>query len=130
MQLKSHVTGIDWLPITNPAGATQLALLHQFKQSEWLTEMQLKSLQFQQLQHLITHARKTVPYYKEVLQSLPTNLHPHTLKNLWHEIPVLTRSRSNGKGERIRINTKSNIGLNNFASRLDVYGYRNQQRAG
>ena len=93
MQLKSHVTDIDWLPITNPAGATQLALLYQFKQSEWLTEMQLKSLQFQQLYHLLTHARKSVPYYQKGLQSLPTELHPLALENLWQEIPVLTRSQ-------------------------------------
>ena len=101
MQLKSYVTDIDWLPITNPAGATLLALIHQFNQSEWLTEMQLKSLQFQQLRYLITHARKSVPYYQKVLQSLPNELHPLALENLWREIPVLTRSQLQENTEQL-----------------------------
>ena len=91
--IKSHVPGIDWLPISDPTGATLLALTHQLNQSEWLTHMQLKALQFKQLNLLLAHARQSVPYYQTILQSLPPDLHPLALENRWQEIPVLPRSQ-------------------------------------
>lgn len=99
--LRSHVAGIDWLPIAKPRGATQLSLQYQLNQTQWWTENQLKTQQFKQLHSLLMHAQKTVPYYRETLKDFDATVNPFSLASHWDTIPVLTRNELQAKTEQL-----------------------------
>jgi phenylacetate-CoA ligase len=88
---KSAATGIHWPALPNPTNAMLLALQYQLEQSQWWTPAQLQNHQFQQLQILLNHAKQTVPFYRQTLQTIP-NLEatPLTLET-FQTLPLLKR---------------------------------------
>jgi phenylacetate-CoA ligase len=63
--LRSSVPGIAWPAIPGPEAAQMLALQFQLERSQWLPPDELRELQFRQLEVLLSHTYKTVPYYRE-----------------------------------------------------------------
>lgn len=91
--LNSDLMGLKWPGIPDPTGATMVTLLNQFQETEWWSEEQLRTEQFNQLRLLIKHFENTSPFYRERQERLR---HPVagdiTLENI-SEVPILTRTQ-------------------------------------
>jgi phenylacetate-CoA ligase len=55
---------VAWPAITGPEEAAALALQYQLERSQWLSQQDLRALQFRQLDSLVRHAWLTVPFYR------------------------------------------------------------------
>jgi len=91
LPIPSAIPGICWPIVPTPMAAQVLSQLYYFATSEYFSSAQLLEMQFLQLVELINFARKTVPYYREKLAHLPIITHAEQLREVWHQIPVLTR---------------------------------------
>ena len=60
----SVINDIAWPALVGGEQAMNLALQFQLEQSQWWSESELVSAQLTQLNLLLQHAMKTVPYYK------------------------------------------------------------------
>lgn len=89
--VKSSVEGIVWPAMPSPAGAAMLAMQFQLAQTQWLPPAELQAYQFRQLELVLAHAFKTVPWYKEKFRDLRLqDLLPLTLEK-WQTLPILIR---------------------------------------
>jgi phenylacetate-CoA ligase len=92
-------TGLAWPILPNNTSVQAMALQVQFSMIEWWSGEKIRKYQLAQLQQLIDHAQKTIPYYKEVLQPLAgKELGTLTLAD-YRKIPVLLRSMIQEKYE-------------------------------
>lgn len=93
--------GILWPAIPDSLNATVLALQYQLEQSEWWPAAALKQKQMEQLGPLLTHAYRTVPFYREHYRAL--GFRPKQLLNeeLWQLTPILTRQQVQQAGEQL-----------------------------
>jgi phenylacetate-CoA ligase len=91
LPIPSAIPNINWPIVPSPMAAQLFCQLHHFTISEKLPMPQLHALQFSQLIEVINFARKTVPYYQEKFTHIPTIQNAEQLRNLWLEIPLLTR---------------------------------------
>lgn len=89
--LKSSVKGINWPPVHDPYGAAILSLLYQLDESQWLPQDRILELQFRQLGGLLSHAVRTVPYYRGLSGKELTDPGKFLTLSEWQNIPVLTR---------------------------------------
>ena len=79
-----------------------LALQFQLQESEWWSPEKLLNHQLHQIQQLINHAAKHVPYYRERLKSF-ADLPPRALSmERFREIPLLKRSDIQGSTRLLR----------------------------
>lgn len=87
--LRQGAPSLKWPVIPSPEGALQMALQFQLEKSQWLSGIELENLQWSQAEELILHAAQAVPLYKD---RIPKSLLGKKLtKDLWSEIPILTR---------------------------------------
>lgn len=95
---RSSHRGIVWPAITEGPAARLLALQHQFRQSERWSPDALRTHQFMQLQQLVTHAARTMPFWRRRLAD--ANIDPGTpiTPEIWARIPILTRARAQDAG--------------------------------
>jgi len=63
--IRSALPGTLWPAVPGPDGATALALQFQLERSQWLAPARLLELQLRQLDILLRHAHRTVPYCRE-----------------------------------------------------------------
>ena len=83
--------GIAWPALPSPADAALLALMYQFERSEWWSPETLLAAQLGQLEGLLAHAARTVPFYRERLQAaVEPGAGRLTLKT-WRQLPILGR---------------------------------------
>ncbi len=86
---KSAIFGAGWPAIPDLAGARLLAMQYQLERSQWWPPEELRDRQLYQLSILLRHARRTVPYYFEILPDVgPQKPLTH---DAWLKIPLLTR---------------------------------------
>ena len=72
--------------------AAQLfALQRQFDETQFWVPDRLRANQFRQLQILIRHAGRNVPFYKNHLQQAGINPDADLTEDVWRHLPVLTR---------------------------------------
>ncbi len=64
-QFLSMMPGQIWPAVPDATGANMLACLFQLERSQWLAPERLRELQFRQLNALLKHAYRSVPYYRE-----------------------------------------------------------------
>jgi len=88
---KSAVPGITWPSLPHPEGAAMLAVQYQLEQSQWWSPEQLREQQFSQLHALLTHACKTVPFYRDCLFSAGFNPGKALTPELFRNFPILHR---------------------------------------
>ncbi|WP_415896661.1 phenylacetate--CoA ligase family protein [Neptuniibacter sp. QD72_48] len=87
--IRQGAPGLKWPVIPVPDSALHMALQFQLEQSQWLSTAELENLQWSQAQELINYAAQAVPLYRE---RIPKSLLDKKLtRNLWSEIPILTR---------------------------------------
>ena len=84
--------GIIWPAIPEPGYANLLALQYQFEQSQWWPPETLLAAQLRQIEALIAHARRTVPFYRDWLESV-AGLAPGELTlEEFQRIPLVRRT--------------------------------------
>lgn len=91
LPVPSSIPSILWPVIPTPMTSQLLSQLHYFSISEKLSESELWNLQLTQLLEVINFARKTVPYYRNTFSHLPVVANVNQLRDLWLELPFLTR---------------------------------------
>jgi phenylacetate-CoA ligase len=91
LPVTSSIPGILWPAVPTPMVAQLLSQLNYFSISERLSESQLWDMQLVQLLEVINFARKTVPYYQEKFAHLPAISNVNQLRDLWQQLPFLTR---------------------------------------
>jgi phenylacetate-CoA ligase len=88
---KSAVAGLAWPGVPGGAGTIRLALMFQLEQSQWWPPEVLLAQQFRQLDALVRHAAKTVPFYRERLGDLGLEEANELTPETWSRLPILTR---------------------------------------
>ncbi len=88
----SRRSGISWPAIPAFVDATVLALHHQMEQSQWWHAETLLVLQLRQLELLLAHAARTVPFYGERLRSLAGLGRGGLTLDAFRSLPVLRRT--------------------------------------
>ena len=83
--------GIAWPALPSPADAALLALMYQFEQSEWWSPETLLAAQLGQLEGLLAHAARTVPFYRGRLQAAVERGAGRLTLKTWRQLPILRR---------------------------------------
>jgi len=100
-KLKSSVTGLTWPAVPSNPALARLAVLHQLEETQWWSPELLQQFQMQQLQELLRHASRTVPYYKELLKRSGWHHEEVITPDLFRQFPVLTRDKVNQAGKML-----------------------------
>ncbi|MGE0556686.1 MAG: phenylacetate--CoA ligase family protein [Burkholderiales bacterium] len=99
---RSALPGIGWPAVVGDHGARLLALLWQFRQSErWPAELLLQH-QLRQLQLLLDHAWRTVPFYRERLDAAGYRAGGTLTMERLRSLPLLTRRDIQDAGPALR----------------------------
>lgn len=80
-----------WPAVPTPEGATILSLLSQLEESQWWPAERLRGLQLIQLEQLVRHAFKTVPWYRESLAKAGYAPDERLTWQMFRQLPVLSR---------------------------------------
>ncbi len=87
---KSAVSGISWPALPGPAGAAMLAMQFQLEQSQWWPPERLVQEQFRQLEILLLHAYRAVPFYQKRFRDI--GYAPGAVSPEWFaRLPILRR---------------------------------------
>ncbi|MDQ4134135.1 MAG: phenylacetate--CoA ligase family protein [Actinomycetota bacterium] len=99
---KSAVPEIRWPAIPDQAGALQLAIQRQLRESEWLAPDPLEALQLDALRRLLRYAVDTVPRYRDVAAYAELAAAERITPDQWRSLPVLTRPAVQEAGDDLR----------------------------
>ncbi|MBT7294188.1 MAG: phenylacetate--CoA ligase family protein, partial [Rhodospirillaceae bacterium] len=75
--LPSMADGIIWPAIPSPATNAILSLAYQLEESQWWAPEVLTAFQLRQIENLLKHAWRSVPYYRQMLEDvvkIPTGM--------------------------------------------------------
>lgn len=86
---RSALPGAVWPAVPNDAASRMLALQLQLEQSQWWPPEVIEARQFEQLQQVLIHAWRTVPFYAQRLAAMGP--HAPIDRERWNQIPILTR---------------------------------------
>ncbi len=64
-RIQNSIAGVAWPALPGTEGAAVLAVLQQLDRTQWLAPGRLRELQSRQLNALLMHAHRTVPFYGE-----------------------------------------------------------------
>ncbi len=90
-RIKSSIDEIQWPAVPDPRASALLAVLFQLEQSQWWSVEKLETAQSAQLQRLLAHARRSVPFYRERLKNAPTAPGSPWDQDRWRTVPILRR---------------------------------------
>ena len=93
----SSVAGIGWPAVPRQFEARVLALQYQLDQSQWWEAEALQQLQLRQMEMLLVHAERTVPFYRGRFKAL-AGLKRVTME-AWRKIPTLLRTDIQDHGQ-------------------------------
>ena len=91
LPVPSSIPSILWPVVPTPMTAQLLSQLNYFSISEKFSASQIWDMQLVQLLEVVNFARKTVPYYREKYTHLPSISSVDQLRDLWSELPFLSR---------------------------------------
>lgn len=90
VEIAGAMAALNWPPLPDDVGAQLLAMQFQFERSQWWSPQVLEAAQDRQLDALLTHAGKTVPYYRRRWQA--AGVAPDRISaNDFATLPVITR---------------------------------------
>jgi len=98
--LKSAVNSIVWPALPSLNASNLLAMQYLLGQSQWLTPEEIKDKQLHQLSEILYYARRNVPFYRKQFKRL-FKAHTKIDWDLWHDLPILTRSDIQDQGKNI-----------------------------
>ena len=90
---KSALPGVRWPAVPDAAASRMLALQFQLQQSQWWPPEVIEKRQFEQLRHVLAHALRTVPFYRERLAQAGFDSRVPLERELWARIPLATRKQ-------------------------------------
>ena len=99
--IRPAYAGMVWPALPPEPGALALALQFQLGESQWLAPEALRSAQFRQLGALITHARDTVPFYRERLAGARWQSGQGIDEAWFYSLPLLTRADVQTAGDAL-----------------------------
>ena len=99
--LKSAVDDICWPAVPEPRGSALLAVLFQLEQSQWWTAERIQERQIEQLELLLAHARRHVPFYRKRLKGIRHSAKPSLFLENWARLPLLRRDEIQAAGETL-----------------------------
>nr|MBS0021129.1 phenylacetate--CoA ligase family protein [Gammaproteobacteria bacterium] len=89
---RSAMAELSWPAFPNGRDAIVLALQHQLDESQWLAPEVHRQRQFRQLELLLAHAAKTVPWYQEHLEPVSHRGAGWLDLDTWQTLPLLRRA--------------------------------------
>ena len=92
MSFRSSVAGIGWPAISPAPGATLLALLFQFEQSQWWPAERLRARQYAQLGQLFEYLWPRSPFHRARLEGAGWRPGIAIDDDLWQALPRLDRA--------------------------------------
>src|SRR5580704_1660251 len=101
MDFLSSIKGVVWPAVMTGTAAQLLALQQQFDASQWWPADELRAHQFRQLQVLIEHAARTVPFHAERLRAAGIDPAVPLTEASWARLPILTRRDVQEAGDRL-----------------------------
>jgi phenylacetate-CoA ligase len=87
----SAVEGVVWPAATGGTQAMALAALHELEHSQYLPPEEMRRRQFLQAGHLLAHAAKTMPFWRERLRMAGVDPAKPLDDESWAKLPILTR---------------------------------------
>ena len=97
----SSIKGLCWPAIPSQQGAALLAMQFQLEQSQWWSPETLRAQQFKQLEGVLAHACRTVPYYRDSFKAVGFKPGAVALKDAWPQIPILKRADIQEAGDTL-----------------------------
>ncbi len=88
---ETRFTDVCWPAIPQPHSAAQLAVLFELNESQWQAPDQIEAWQFRQLEHVVRHAHKEVPFYRKCFDALNLDPRGAISRDQWRVLPLLTR---------------------------------------
>ena len=104
-QLKPDAVGIEWPKALTGETASLFTALFDLGRTERLPPDELTRLQDAQLERLLRHAAVQVPFYAERLRAAGYRAGKTSAADIWHAIPILTRSDIQKAGDRLHAKT-------------------------
>lgn len=98
---QSRVPGLTWPGLPGPAGARALALHYQLSMSERWPAAALAAAQFRQLETLIAHSARHIPFWRDRLRNAGIRPGKTLTADLWRRLPILTRKDVQTAGEAL-----------------------------
>ncbi|MDZ4818930.1 MAG: phenylacetate--CoA ligase family protein [Planctomycetota bacterium] len=90
-QFFGSLADCEWPATPPPYSAGLLSVLFQIERSQWWTPEELASQQFRQLNHVVLHAYRTVPFYRRRFDELRLDPVAVASPNRWADMPLLSR---------------------------------------
>jgi len=87
----SALEAVAWPGVAVGGGAQLLALMQQLGQSQWWPPERLRRHQFRQLDRLVDHAYRAVPFYAERLNAVGYRPGEEISESFWRSLPILRR---------------------------------------
>ncbi|MBU1690275.1 MAG: phenylacetate--CoA ligase family protein [Gammaproteobacteria bacterium] len=97
----SSFRSVAWPSMPDPVGTAMLALQYQLNQTQWLSPEALQEQQFSQLQSVLTHAYKTIQFYRVRLDTIGFKPHQPITPEQFLSLALLRRSEIQSAGESL-----------------------------
>ena len=102
--IKSSIDGIGWPAVPEPYAARLLSVLHQLEKSQWWQADRLQDFQLEQLQVLLDHAYRTIPFHRERLARTGYLPGEPLTWDAWQRIPMIGKSDIQELGDQLLTN--------------------------
>jgi phenylacetate-CoA ligase len=99
--LRSAVSGMLWPALPAGAGATLLAVLHEFDLTQWWTAAELERQQLRQLDNSLRHAHQNLPFHRERLATSGYDPGRDLTPEVFLALPLMTRSDIQAQGDAL-----------------------------
>ncbi len=99
---RTSIPEIQWPALPDAGAASLLAVQYQLNHSQWLSSEELFCEQYRQLSQLVNHAFHTTSYYRQKLTSIGWGANNPLTRELWEQIPILTRSELQEHGDSLQ----------------------------
>lgn len=103
-EIESSIEGLSWPAIPSPGGAISLSLLYQLAETQWWPADILESYQLKQLAIVLSHAYRTIPFYRARFDNAGINPQKVHSGDQLRQIPVLTRQEVQKAGQALLSN--------------------------
>jgi phenylacetate-coenzyme A ligase PaaK-like adenylate-forming protein len=88
---RSGLKSIVWPALPDPEARRRLAVLQQYEANQWDPPGRILERQFRQLNAVVAHAARTVPFYRQRLLDAGITGHRAITPEDWLRMPLLTR---------------------------------------
>lgn len=88
---KPSIRGVMWPVVYPPDISRYLSIQHYLEQSQFFSSEKIRALQFKQLEVLLNHTTRTVPYYASLYKQQGIKPQKKLDEEMWSSLPILKR---------------------------------------